>query len=91
MHGEGKSQARADVCRLLQQSLEIARRQQALSWELRTATSLLELAQTGDEIKQAKRLLKETMSDFTAGFDSYDFRRAEALLAKSPRFAGASL
>jgi predicted ATPase/DNA-binding winged helix-turn-helix (wHTH) protein len=91
MHGEGKSQARADVCLLLQQSLEIAQRQQALSWELRTATTLLELAQTGEEITQAKRLLKETMSDFAGGFDSYDFRRAEALLEKSPRFAGASL
>jgi hypothetical protein len=75
----------------LQQSLAIAQRQQALSWELRTASTLLELAQTGDEITQAKRLPKETMSDFAAGFDSYDFRRAEALLEKSPRFAGASL
>ena len=91
MHGEGKLQARADVCRLLQQSLEVAQRQQALSWELRTATTVLELAHTGDEITQAKRLLKETMSDFAAGFNSYDFRRAEALLERSPRFAGASL
>jgi hypothetical protein len=75
----------------LQQSLDIAQRQQALTWELRTATTHLELAHTGDEITQAKRVLKETMSDYAAGFDSYDFRRAEALLEKSPRFAGAAL
>ncbi len=87
IHGEGKTQARRDVCRLLQQSLEIAQHQQALSWELRTATSLLELAHTSDDLKHAKRVLKETMSDFTAGFDSHDFRRAETLLEKSPRFA----
>lgn len=91
IHREGKTQAKSDICQLLQQSLELAQHQQALSWELRTATSLLELAQTGDEIKQARRLLKETMSDFEAGFDSYDFRRAEALLEKSPRFAGISV
>ena len=90
LHVEDKPDARTEVCQLLQQSLATAQRQQALFWELRTAATLLELARTDDEVMQTQRLLKETMSEFEAGFDSYDFRRAEALLDKTPRFAGAS-
>lgn len=66
--------------RLLQRSRAIARRQGALSWELRTSISLARLWQGHGRISQAHRLLRTTMAQFTEGFATRDFFAAKELL-----------
>ncbi|WP_394846401.1 helix-turn-helix transcriptional regulator [Pendulispora brunnea] len=65
---------------LLRQSLDIARRQQALSWELRTATTLAELWERGNRHTEAHDLLAAVYDRFTEGFDTQDLKRANAIL-----------
>jgi hypothetical protein len=65
---------------LFQQSLEIAREQGALSWELRTATSLARLWNTQGRAREARDLLMSIHSRFTEGFETADLRKAKALL-----------
>jgi predicted ATPase/DNA-binding winged helix-turn-helix (wHTH) protein len=72
---------------LLCSALEIAREQRALSWELRTAKSLLETATSPSEAQEARRLVKGLLGDFTEGFDSEDFSTAEKLVERTSRFA----
>ena len=61
-------------------SLEIARRQQAKAWELRTACSLAKLWQSEDKLEQAHELLCPVYDWFTEGFDTADMKDAKALL-----------
>jgi hypothetical protein len=63
----------AEAC--LQQALDVARRQQAKSLELRAALSLSRLWQ-----RQAHQLLEEVYGWFTEGFDTVDLQEAKALL-----------
>ena len=63
-----------------QQSLEIARRQGALAWELRTAMSLARLWQRQRKTSQARALLTAVYRRFTEGFDTTDLVAAKALL-----------
>ena len=65
---------------LLQRSLSIARRQGALSWELRTSVSLARLWQSQGLISQALELLRTAMTQFTEGFETRDFFQARQLL-----------
>jgi Tetratricopeptide repeat len=65
---------------LLQRSLAIARRQGALSWELRTSVSLARLWQGQGRTAQARKLLQTAMAQFTEGFDTRDFFKAKELL-----------
>jgi predicted ATPase/DNA-binding winged helix-turn-helix (wHTH) protein len=65
---------------LLQRSLAIARRQGALSWELRTSVSLARLWQGHGRIAQARKLLRSAMAQFTEGFETRDFFKAKELL-----------
>jgi class 3 adenylate cyclase/predicted ATPase len=63
-------------------ALEIARRQQAKSWELRAATSLARLwAERGRRV-EARDLLVPVYSWFTEGFDTADLKQAAVLLAE---------
>jgi hypothetical protein len=62
------------------QSLEIARRQNALSWELRTATSLARLWKDQHRIGAACELLAAVRDRFSEGFKTRDCLRADALL-----------
>jgi predicted ATPase len=62
------------------QSLEWARRQQALSWELRTATSLARLRRNQGRIAEARNLLMPVYARFSEGFGSADLKTAKALL-----------
>jgi predicted ATPase len=64
----------------LQTSLEIARRQGALSWELRTAMSLAGLWRTRNRIAPALELLSNVYSRFTEGFQTRDLTKARQLL-----------
>jgi predicted ATPase len=63
-----------------QQSLSIARRQQAKSWELRAATSLARLWQSQGKRQEAYDLLQPVYGWFTEGFDTADLKDAKALL-----------
>ena len=61
-------------------SLNIARRQGALSWELRTATSLARLWQDQHHMREAHALLADVHGRFTEGFQTADYARGGALL-----------
>ena len=61
-------------------SLDIARRQQAKSWELRAATSLAKLWLGLDKTEEAHDLLAPVYDWFTEGFDTADLKDAKALL-----------
>ena len=61
-------------------SLDVAREQQAKSWELRTSTSLARLWQNQGKRKEAYDLLKPVYDWFTEGFDTKDLIEAKALL-----------
>ena len=63
-----------------QQSLELARRQGALAWELRAAMSLARLRHRQRKTSQAGNLLAAVYGRFTEGFDTTDLVAAKALL-----------
>jgi predicted ATPase len=73
-----KIEAEAEAC--FYKALEIARRQQAKSFELRTTLNLSRLAQNQGRSEEARGLLKETYAWFTEGFDTLDLKEAKALL-----------
>ena len=62
------------------QALDVARRQQAKSWELRAAMSLARLRQEQGKRAEARDLLAPIYGWFTEGFDTADLREAKALL-----------
>jgi predicted ATPase len=64
----------------LQQALDIARRQQAKSLELRAALSLGRLWQYQGKSQSARQLLTEVYTWFTEGFDTMDLQEAAAFL-----------
>jgi class 3 adenylate cyclase/predicted ATPase len=70
--------AEAETC--FQQALEVARRQQAKSWELRAAMSLARLWQRQGKRAAARELLAPVYGWFTEGFDTADLQEAKALL-----------
>jgi predicted ATPase len=61
-------------------SLDVAREQSALAWELRTATSLVHLWARQGRSDEAQRLLRAVYDRFTEGFDTLDLRAAKRLL-----------
>jgi len=62
------------------QALDWARRQGALSWELRTATSLARLWRDQHRVTEARELLGSVYGRFTEGFATADLREARNLL-----------
>lgn len=68
----------AEAC--FAQSLKIARRQKAKSWDLRTATSMARLRQKQGNETEGRALLARVYNSFTEGFDTIDLREAKALL-----------
>ena len=58
----------------------VARQQQAMSWELRAATSITRLWRDKDKPRQARELLAPVYGWFTEGFDTRDLKEAKALL-----------
>jgi predicted ATPase/DNA-binding winged helix-turn-helix (wHTH) protein len=62
------------------QALDWARRQGALSWELRAATSLARLRRDQGRPAEAKALLQPVYGRFTEGFATADLRDAKSLL-----------
>jgi predicted ATPase len=63
-----------------QQALDWARRQGALSWELRATTSLARLFRDQGRPADAMTLLQPVYDRFTEGFDTVDLKAAKALL-----------
>ncbi|ETW94885.1 hypothetical protein [Candidatus Entotheonella palauensis] len=62
------------------QALDIARRQQIKSRELRAAMSLSRLWQSQGKQSEARQLLAEVYHEFTEGFDTPDLQEAKTLL-----------
>jgi predicted ATPase len=68
----------AAVC--FERALVVSRRQQARSWELRTAMSLARLWQRQGKRTEARELLTPIYGWFTEGFDTADLQEAKVLL-----------
>jgi predicted ATPase len=77
---QGASGAPAVAEKHFQQALNMARRQGALSWELRSATSLARLWRDQARRKEAHEFLATVFDRFTEGFATADLKEARALL-----------
>jgi predicted ATPase len=64
----------------LQRALDVARRQEAKSLELRAAMSLSRLWQQQGKQAEARELLASVYGWFTEGFDTADLQEAKVLL-----------
>ena len=62
------------------QSLEWARRQEALSWELRAATTLAKMWHGCGKTVEAEQLLSSVYNRFSEGFGTRDLKAAYALI-----------
>jgi class 3 adenylate cyclase/tetratricopeptide (TPR) repeat protein len=78
-------QAEAEECFL--KAIDIARKQQAKSWELRAATSLARLWREQGKRDEARTVLSEVYNWFTEGFDTKDLQEAKALLEELSHWA----
>src|SRR5262249_20228856 len=77
---KGKRQPWGEAETCFHQALQIARRQQAKSLELRAAMSLARLWQRQGKQAEAHQFLAEVYGWFTEGFDTADLQDARALL-----------
>jgi predicted ATPase len=67
---------------ILVQSLEIARKQEARCWELRTACDLVRLWQRRGRATDGLKLLQPIYDQFTEGFETPDLQAAKTLIRK---------
>jgi predicted ATPase len=86
---QGRSQASQDKSEVEKEAeecfwkaIEVARRQQARSLELRASMSLARLWQQQGKTSKAHQMLAEVYGWFTEGFDTKDLQEARALLAE---------
>ena len=66
----------------IEKGIDVARRQNAKSWELRAATSLARLRRQQGRQQEAVALLAPIYGWFTEGFDTADLKEAKTLLDK---------
>jgi len=71
-------------------AIEVARRQGALMWELRSATSLAGLRMQQGRHDEARQILAPVYDRFTEGFDTTDLRSARTMLESLPSYRVAS-
>jgi predicted ATPase len=64
----------------LRKAIEVARRQEAKSWELRATVSLCRLLRKQGRQEEGRQLLAEVYDWFTEGFDTPNLQEARALL-----------
>jgi predicted ATPase len=64
----------------IEKAIDVARRQNAKSWELRGAMSLARLRRQQGRPQEAVALLAPIYTWFTEGFDTADLKTAKALL-----------
>jgi len=64
----------------LREALDWARRQDALSWELRAATSLARILRSQGRPLDAAAVLRPIYNRFSEGFDTTDLKTAKAIL-----------
>ena len=67
-----------------ERALEVARLQQAKSWELRTAMTMARRWRDQGKREEARELLAPVYGWFTEGFDTLDLKEAKALLDELP-------
>ena len=77
-HLVGAPDDEVEAC--LFEALNLARRQEARSFELRAATSLARVWRDQGKPQQARDLLASIYGWFTEGFDTSDLREAKSLL-----------
>ena len=70
----------SEAAAAIEKGIEVARRQNAKSWELRGAMSLARLRQQQGRPQEAAALLAPILGWFTEGFDTADLKDAKALL-----------
>ena len=70
--------AEAEKC--FRKALEVANRQGAKSYELKTAMSLSRFLKDHGKKEEARAILAEVYNSFTEGFDTSDLKKASALL-----------
>ena len=78
--GRRRSKLRTICEELFGQAIEWARRQEALSWELRAATSVARLWHQQARTEPAREILAPVYGRFTEGFGTADLRGAKTLL-----------
>jgi predicted ATPase len=66
----------------IEKSIDVARRQNAKSWELRGAMSLARLRRQQGRPQKADALLAPIYAWFTEGFDTADLKEAKTLLGE---------
>ena len=74
-------EAEAEAC--FHQALDVARQQEAKSFELLAAMSLYRLGRKRGQPDEARKLLSEIYSSFTEGFDTPDLKLAKSYLDSS--------
>ncbi|PON13794.1 hypothetical protein C2W62_32455 [Candidatus Entotheonella serta] len=75
----------AEVEAYFHRALDIARQQQAKSWELRAATNLARLWHQQGKDREAHNLLAPIYGWFSEGSDTVDLKEAKALLVQASR------
>lgn len=70
----------SEVETALHKGIDVARRQNAKSWELRGAISLARLRRQQGRYEEAVALLAPILAWFQEGFDTADLKEAKALL-----------
>jgi predicted ATPase/DNA-binding winged helix-turn-helix (wHTH) protein len=80
MRSEGSVEPDGAAEERFREALVWGRRQGALSWELRAATSLAKLLRDEGKTAAACALLSEVYGRFSEGFDTLDLRTARALI-----------
>ncbi len=75
-----KGGAEAEAAASIHKAIEVARRQQAKSWELRATMSLARLWKKQGKKEEARRTLSEIYGWFTEGFETPALKGAKALL-----------
>jgi predicted ATPase len=78
LEDDAANQPEAEAC--FHRAIEIARAQNARSWELRAATSLARLWRDQGNPDDARELLAAVYDGFTEGFDNADLKDAKQLL-----------